>query len=241
MSRLCVPSLQHMARVWHASPKKVEDELVKIALRPPFFNYNTLHLVARECLLHGIPEEQLVEGIKRKEKRKKIQDILLEVVPLITKHFGDVQPDFVHAVAQQFYPLDRGLRVPFKPEFIYGLGGEVFLPWFIFWKRNPVNDKRLSLFVTLAMEIMRQDPDIEEAKLHILDFSAKKGGIERRLDIINAEDVPLLAKTEAEKMLEVFVEGFLRAERALAKIQPVVGKPEDGVFIDPDQLSLWGK
>jgi len=42
MTKLRVPSVQHLARHWYDSPNKIEDEFVKMAMNPPFFNYNAL-------------------------------------------------------------------------------------------------------------------------------------------------------------------------------------------------------
>ena len=53
MVKLRVPSVQHLARNWDVSPKKIEDAFVKMALNPPFFNYNALNDVARDSLLFG--------------------------------------------------------------------------------------------------------------------------------------------------------------------------------------------
>ena len=82
MAKLRVPSVQHLARHWYDSPKKIEDEFVKMAMNPPTFNYNALNDIARDSLLYKVPEDQIIKGIKEKEKRKRVQKILLEVVPL---------------------------------------------------------------------------------------------------------------------------------------------------------------
>ena len=190
MAKLRVPSIQHLARHWYESPQKIEDEFVKMAMNPPFFNYNALNDIARDSLLFKVPEEQIIKGIKEKEKRKGVQKILQEVVPLLHGHFNDIQPNFVNDVAPSFYPIGRELRIPFKSVFIYGVGGQTYLPWFIFWKRNPLDDNQLSLFVTLAKEILRQDPELEDAKFQILDFSATSSKECRQLRIIDTRSGP---------------------------------------------------
>ncbi len=132
MTKLRVPSVQHLARHCYDSPNKIEDDFVKMAMNPPFFNYNALNYIARDILLFKVPEDQVIKGIKEKEKRKRVQKILLEVVPLLYGHFSSVQHDFVNDVAPSFYPIGRDLRIPFMPVFIYGVGGQIYLPWFIF-------------------------------------------------------------------------------------------------------------
>ncbi|MBL1278018.1 MAG: hypothetical protein COB30_018230 [Ectothiorhodospiraceae bacterium] len=239
MIKLRPPSVQHLARHWHESPKKIEDKLVKMAMNPPFFNYNALNDVARDSLLFKVPEDQIIKGIKEKEKRKRVQKILLEVVPLLYGYFSSVQHDFVNDVSPSFYPIGRDLRIPFKPAFIYGVGGQIYLPWFIFWKDNPLDDKQLSLFVTLAKEILRQDPELEDAKFEILDFSAVNSKECRQLRIIDTADIQTFNSKETAEMLAIFVEGFECAEARLKEVDIPSKRQETGVVVDISQYQLW--
>lgn len=239
MSKLKVPTVQHLARHWHDSPKKIEEEFVKMAMNPPFFNYNALNDIAKDCVQFKVPEEQIIKGIKEKEKRKKVQRVLLEVVPLLCNHFKEMQPDFVHDVAHRYYPIGRNMKIPFKSVFIYGVGGQIYLPWFIFWKKNPLDDLQLSLFVTLALEILRQDPELEKAKFEILDFSAKTPKEGRRLKIIDAADIPTLSAAQTKEMLAIFVEGFEMAEAKLQNVDIPNKRKESEVPANTNQIPLW--
>ena len=239
MVKLRVPSVQHLARNWDVSPKKIEDAFVKMALNPPFFNYNALNDVARDSLLFGVSEEQIIKGIKSSEKRKRVRDVLLEVVPMIGQHFEGVVPDFVHDVAPSYYPIGRGFSIPFKSAFIYGVGGQVYLPWFVFWKNNPMNNEQFSLFVTLAKEIISQDPDLEGVKFEILDFSVKQKGGCRELRVIDSSSIPTFDRKTTAEMLAVFVEGFEGAENRLRKVKSEHAGKQKGVIVDVDQLNFW--
>jgi len=241
MAKLSVPSVQHLARNWHDSPKKIEDEFVKMAMNPPTFNYNALNEIARDLLLFNSPMDQVVKGIKEKEKRTRVQNILLEVVPLIYEHFSDIQQDYVHDIAPSYYPIGRNLKIPFKSAFIYGLGGQIYLPWFIYWKRNPLNDQQLSLFVTLAKEILSQDPELETAKFLILDFSAAKPNENRQLEIIDTADIPVFSSTQTAEMLTIFSEGFDRAKTRLKKMEISEKRKEAEIITDINQYQLWDK
>jgi len=152
-----------------------------------------------------------------------------------------VQPDFVNDIAPSFYPIGRNLRIPFKSVFIYGVGGQIYLPWFIFWKYNPLDDKQLSLFVTLAREILRQDPELEEAKFEILDFSAANSKACRQLRIIDTADIQTYSSKETAKMLSIFVEGFERAEAKLKEVDIPSKSKETEVIVDISQYTLWEK
>ncbi len=239
MINLKVPSVQHLARNWYDSPQKIEKRFVSMAMNPPQFNYNILNEIARDCLLFDTPEEQIIKGIKEKEKRKIVQHALLEIIPLMCKHFSVIQPDYVHDVAPSYYPIGRDLLVPFKSVFIYGIGGVVYLPWFIFWKRNPLNDKQLSLFVTLVKEILRQDPELEAAKFEILDFSARNAKECRQLKVIDTADIPTFDSSTTENMLTIFIEGFESAVAKLQKVDVSRKAEETGIDINVNQLPLW--
>ncbi|MES9973644.1 hypothetical protein [Candidatus Thiodiazotropha sp. LNASS1] len=241
MAKLRVPSIQHLARNWYDSPKKIEDEFVKLVMNPPSFNYNALNDVARDSLLFKVPEEQIAKGIREKEKRKRVQKILLEVVPLLHGYFSNIQYDFVNDVTPSFYPIGRDLRIPFKSVFIYGIGGQIYLPWFMFWKQNPLDEKQLSLFVTLVREMLRQDPELDTAKFEILDFSANNSNGCRQLKVIDTADIQTFNSNETNEMLAIFAEGFERAEDRLKEVDIPSKRKGDEIIVDIGQYRLWDK
>lgn len=239
MARLHVPSVQHLARNWRRDPSEIARELVKLKLHPPIFSYNPLYNAVRDLLILNVPYDQVVAGIGR-IKPEKIRDSLLSVLPLIRDHFAGVVPDFYQMVERRFYPVGRGLMVPFEPPMIYGVGGQLYFPWFSFWRQNPLANEGLSLFVTLVEEILLQDPDLEAARFEILDFSCtgKKGP--RTLRIIDARDIPRVEDKRKHEMLEVFAEGYFRAVATLAgSPQPKEARDEPPPH-DPDQPDLFG-
>lgn len=169
MAELRVPSVQHLARNWRNDANAIARALVRLALDPPRFSYNPLYSAVRDLLVLGVPYDQVVEGIRR-IKRESVRSNLLGVLPLIRDHFADVAPDFFQTIDRRYYPVGRGLMVPFEPPMIYGVGGQLYFPWFSFWRQNPLAKERLSLFVTLVDEVLMQDPDLETARFEILDF-----------------------------------------------------------------------
>lgn len=214
MAELKVPSLQHLARNWRGDPNLIMKILVRLATNPPIFNYNPLFSAVRDLLVLGVPYEQVVEGI-RKIKREDVRKNLLEVLPLIRDHFAGVAPDFFQAVDRRYYPVGRGLMVPFEPPMIYGVGGQLYFPWLSFWRQNPLAKERLSLFVTLVDEVLLQDPDLETARFEVLDFSAPKG--KRVLTVIDAREIPRVEESKKLEMLSTFAEGFFLAQAELKK------------------------
>jgi hypothetical protein len=133
--------------------------------------------------------------------------------------------------------------VPFEPPMIYGVGGQIYFPWFSFWRRYPLAQEPLSLFVTIVDEVLLQDPDLEHARFQILDFSCAGPKEPRILTIIEARDIPRLDGSRKTAMLEAFAEGYFRAVATLAggaNIDPDANRPgDDPRGPDPMQPGLF--
>ena len=110
--------------------------------------------------------------------------------------------------------------IPFEPPMLYGVGGQLYFPWFSFWRSNPLARERLSLFVTIVHEILLQDPDLDTARFQVLDFSAPNSKVGRELTVIDAADIPRVSDAQKAEMLEVFAEGFFLAKKILAERNP---------------------
>ena len=129
--------------------------------------------------------------------------------------------------------------IPFEAPLEYSVGGQVYFPWFSFWRSNPLADCRLSLFVTIVEEVLLQDPDLDLALFQILDFSIPEGERERRLLIIDAKDIPRLSGSEKRAMLEVFADGYRLARIELAGSKSDRDTQDDTRRPDPDQRDLF--
>jgi hypothetical protein len=240
MAELKVPSLQHLARNWRDNPLRVQRVLVRLAQHPPRFNYNALFNAVRDLLVLHVPYEQIEEGIRRGEKRPTVRENLLQVLPLIRDHFAGLAPDFVQSVERRYYPVARSLMVPFEPPLVYGIGGKLYFPWLSFWRRNPLALERLSLFVTLVDELLLQDPDLEAARFEILDFSVPELGIERKLNVTDARNIPRVDELRKTNMLQIFAEGYFAAQAELAA-RPTTGESDKSAedSRDPRQPDLY--
>jgi hypothetical protein len=210
MTELRVPSVQHLARNWRGDPAAIARLLVDLAMNPPRFNYNPLYSAVRDLLVLGVSYEQVEQGICR-VNRPAVRENFLGVLPLIRDHFDGVSPDFCQTIGKRYYPVGRGLMVPFEPPMIYGVGGQFYFPWFSFWRQNPLAQERLSLFVTLVDEVLMQDPDLETARFQILDFSCSSPKAPRNLTVTDAQQIPRIDERRKMAMLEVFAEGYFRA------------------------------
>lgn len=240
MAKLKVPSVQHLARNWQSTPERTCKKLVALVNSPPTFNYNSLFFAARDMLVFNQPYEEIVEGIRQAVKRADVRQNLLSVLPLLRDHFTSVSPDFVQTIGRRHYSIGRGLKVPFDPPLLYGVGGQLTFPWFSFWRQNPLAKDRLSLFVTLVDELLADDPDLASARFQILDFSVPRvrgRERERELRVIDARDIPRIDDSTKVEMLRIFADGYFLAEAELA------GRPaassEDRERRDPRQRDLF--
>jgi hypothetical protein len=247
VSKLKVPSVQHLARNWRSTPERTCRKLVSLVENPPIFNYNALFAAVRDMLVFNQPYDEIVEGIRRGIKRADVRENLLGVLPLIRDHFASVDPDFVQGIDRRYYSIGRGLMVPFDPPLLYGVGGKLTFPWFSFWRSNPLADARLSLFVTMVDELLADDPDLAAADFQILDFSVSKVKAGRKkpprqLRVIDARDIPRVTEQTKLEMLTVFAEGYFMAVSELsaaAKAGPADGQtqerdPRQGDFFEGD-------
>ena len=238
MPDLRVPSIQHLSRNFRDDPRAIARELVKLVRNPPQFNYNPLYSAIRDLLILRVPYEQVCDGIRR-VKRATVRDNLLGVMPLIRDYFADVSPNFYQTVERRYYPVGRGLMVPFEPPMIYGVEGQLYFPWFSFWRRNPLVKERLALFVTLVDELLMQDPDLETARFEILDFSSPGDKKPRALTIVDAREIERVGDGRKKAMLETFAEGYFLAQETLSR-SPLSTSEEDSPSPpDPDQPGLF--
>jgi len=237
MAKLKVPSLQHLARLWHADPKAIQRTLVNLTKNGPIFSYEPLFTAVRDMLVLNVSYEQIVEGVRR-DKREDVRQNFLGLLPLIQQYFEGISPSFVQGVAPRYYPVGRDLMIPFQPSLIYGANGQIHFPWLSFWRSNPLATERLSLFVTIVEEVLLQDADLEEAKFVILDFSAANSQSERKLTVIEAANIPRISEQRKIEMLSIFAEGF-RLAQADPAIASRAEQDQRTDKDDPDQMGLF--
>ena len=242
-AKVRVPSAQHLVKNLHDRPEFVQRALVQNALNPPRKSYKPLHKATLDVSLK-VPLQQIEQGIRRVERRPTVADDLVKLVGMIEGHFSPIVTDFPPMdVECRHYSVGRGLRIPFQPPLCYYIGGELYLPWFMFWMRNPLVKKKLSYFLTILDEIREQEPDLEDARVQILDFSVPDKAFERSLLVIAEDDIPRATKDELTDALEIFTYGFFRAQLELANRtdDPAPSQPPNDPDDQPDLFGDDGK
>lgn len=228
---LKIPSLQHLARLWHPDPERVRKTLVALARNSPTFSYQLIYELVHDLVHSKIPYPQIEDAVRQRVKRQQIRENFLELLPLINSYFSGINADFVHQVTRRFYPLGRDLAIPFAPSFVYGSQGVLHLPWLSLWKANPLDAERLSLFMSVVDDVLAQDPDLESAEFKLLDFSAPDSKSPRRITVLASPDIPRIDQARLKEMLDVFVAGFRLAQSDLVGVDltavPILDRDED--------------
>jgi hypothetical protein len=227
MPRLTIPSIQHLARHWRSDPRLITRTLVGLAKRPPNFSYGVVSVAARDLLAFHQPYDEVLEGIRRVEKRENILKNFMEILPLIDGYFKSVTPDAVNAIDAQTYNVGTRLKVPFRPPFLYVANGRLHLPWLSFWQSNPLAGVNLSLFATMIDDLVRNTPGLRGAKATLLDFSRPKPNVPRQLRLIALEGIPRIPNAEKLEMLATFAEAFFMAQQELSGAVPEADKKRD--------------
>jgi hypothetical protein len=233
-----VPTLQHMARIWSPDPDRISRQLLENAYKPPPFSCDCLNVAARDIVMLGLAYEQVVEFVRRSEPRKPFQGFLLEAVPLLYGYLTGLNIKTFQYCARRHYHIAPDIKIPFCPPFIYGVGGQQYVPWFSFWRTNPIGQKPLSMFVTIVEEMFLNDADLEDARFHIIDLSRPKGHNERELSVIDTRNIPRLDEGEKRAMLEVFADGYRRAQESFAQSRATAEVRGD-TRPDPRQSDLF--
>lgn len=234
-----VPSLQHLARIWDPDPERIKKTLVKLALNGPTFSYQLMYELIEDLIHSKIPYEQIETAVRSRVAREHVRNNFLELLPLIRDQLVGINASYVHRVSPRYYPIGRGVVVPFAPPFVYGEEGCVHMPWFSFWKNNPLSGRRLSLFMTVVDEILSQDPDLDEAAFRVLDFSVDEVTGERAVVVLRSSEIERIDRKELAGMLATFVEGFDAACRELESLGVARRDPRLDDSLDVDQLGLF--
>jgi len=186
-----------------------------MATHGPTFSYAPVGNAIRDHIQMHVPINTIESSFNRLS-RSNLRDDFRSIVKLAAKHFEKIDPDFYVDMAGQSYPVARDIRIPFETPFLYGKDGTLHVPWFCFWKSGALRGERLSLFVTLAREVLSRNPDLKDAKFYILDFGASHAPKGRELRIIQGENVPQLVSQKKNAMLEQFVIGYRLAQNEIA-------------------------
>lgn len=240
MTVLNVPSLQQVMKNLHDTSEMVCRDLVRTAMNPPRISYRMLHRATQDRVCFGVPLDQIEAGIRRVEKRPGHLKNLLEILGLIDEHFSKLEPDFPPIEVEcRHYRIAPDIIIPFQPPLCYGIGGQLYLPYPNYWRNNPLRGKRLSVFMSIVDQIREQEPDIEAARIHILNYGIPQDESERRLIVMDEGDIPRVTRAELSASLQIFADGYRAARDKLAGVKPEKKAKDDAPRPDPYQRDMF--
>lgn len=235
--KLTPPAVHNMVRSAFDTPEEVSKALIKSYLSHPPFSYRLLGDIIRLALKgNKLSKPALDSAVLAHQKNPDYQKIFLEITPLIFEHFSSISPKFILDVEPRKYKINR-IEIPFKPPFAFGVGDEIIIPWFIFWKNNPLTSKQLSLLATIISDLMSQDPDYRDAKIQIYDFGVGEDGETRTLQITDLATIKKLGSQELEDALLAFLNGYEMAEARIKSLQVVKESRKENS--NKDQIDLF--
>jgi hypothetical protein len=231
-----VPSLQHLARVYDNKPEIIKKNLLRVADGTPIFSYGPIYPFINDYISIGADYNEILKAIARL-KSDLARKNYAEIFPLIKEKYSTGMPKFVLTPPSSAYPVSRDILVPFAPAMYYRIGSKQCLPWFIFWRANPLVGESFSLLATLAREMMDSDPDLSAASLEFVDFSAPRKNGSRVLKTFQTKDFSGISNRRKIEMLEIFSEGYYLAVEEYAS-RPVKAKPRREALNPTEEKSI---
>lgn len=210
-----VPTVVHLSRVWRDSPDGVKRALISLSKSSPPFSYDDLFKYIRNMLVLKKYREFLLNQISQKTKGDLKRVSFSSVAPLLFDYLGRYDDYNALDVMDKSFGFSSELRAEFKPKVTLMTGSDGVLPQFIFWKTNPLTIQQKSLMLTMIDLVMQGEPDLEDLRLELVDFSAAKGAAGRRLTVSSGNEIPRCTSSELTEMLEIFAEGYRLANEQL--------------------------
>ena len=94
--------------------------------------------------------------------------------------------------------------------------------------------------MSIIDEIREQEPDLEKARVHILNYGIPQGETKRTLVVVDENEIPRVTRDELSAVLQVFADGYRAAREELAGVKPEKDNKRDKPRPDPNQSDLFG-
>lgn len=241
---LKVPALHNIARLYQSTPEKVKQGIIRLHDARPPFSYEKLYEVVQGSLLVKDSFSNcraLVEGWSPSIRK----DSYLRALGPTEKFFERFERSYEVEVVPRLYSIGRGLQAPFSPRILCGTCAGPVVPWLLFWKNNPLTEEQTALFHSLACDAFSSDPDLENARLILVDTSVKALAGTDLPRIVASDELPLVSRDRLRTMLDTFVAGYMLAQEELrGRPDAQVSKREyERRSVDPGagQWSLFGE
>ena len=201
----------HVARLYRPTIEGVKNEVIRLARSAPPFSYEDLYELVWDNVRCGIPESQIVASINGLGQRVK-RESYARAFPVACSFFRGFPATFIEKIEPRTYSIGRNMRVPFAPSMICGTRDGLVIPWLLFWKTNPMTEEQTRLFISMALGVIENDGELDQAALQLVDTSEKALSKEGMPSVISSRDVVPFTAEKMRKMLETFAAGFALAQ-----------------------------
>lgn len=215
MKKISPPSLQNAVRIWDPTPERICKNCIKLHDSQIPFSYQPINKLLLSKARFREETGALVHCIENKEKREWVLQSYVDILNLYGDEIDKLDPKF--AVEIQGYPLkiSRDLSIPVLSSILLGLDDTTVLPVPIFWSQNVLTNEQLRFLVTAIRAQMRRNPDIEDSRLQLWDFSKPSGEEIRRLRILEASSIQVFSDAEFHERLEILARGITLAQEVI--------------------------
>ena len=201
-------ALPHLVRNFDSDPRVISKKLIESAKRIPPFNYLKVDAIVQDFMKGNFSLTQLRSGLVNSAPEK-WQHIFSELADPLQQAFSNVRPKFIVPVQRQALAIPGGVTVPFNPGFVYANEGEekLIIPHRLYWRTAAFRESQLTLFFSLAKELLVEDDNVADAELQLLTMSANTSG-RRVLRIHKDRDFSLLGSKKLNDALETYRTGY---------------------------------
>lgn len=211
MKRIKNPgSVLQVARLYRPRKEAVKAEVLKLLKATPPFSYDDLYRLVWDHVRGLASKEQVALAIQRIGQPLKRESYQRALAPTC-RYFDELKRDYATLIEPRTYALGRNMRVQCAPPMICGTENGLVVPWPMFWKVNPLNEEQTAFFMSMAMDVMGRDGELDEAELIVVDTSTKALDKEGRPRRILGSEVAKIPAERLNAMVEVFLQGYALA------------------------------
>lgn len=200
-------SILQVARLYRPSVDGVKREVLNLVKASPTFSYQDLQQMIFDLLRGFASYEQVEKSIQSIGYDLKRNSYARAIDPA-WHYLKTLQRNYTLSIDPRSYAISREIRVPCIPPMVCGTPDGQIIPWLMLWKTNVLREEQMALFVSMALEVMEQDSELEDARLLVIDTSDASVGQDGMPKVIDCSGLGRLGHEQLSKMLNTFVHGF---------------------------------
>ena len=213
-------SILQVARLYRPTVEGVKKEVLELARATPSFNYSDLQKIIFH-LLRGFATYDQATGAIRSIGYQLKRDSYLRAFDPAWTYLKSLRHTYALPIDTRFFAISRDMRIPCIPPMVCGTPSGQVVPWLMYWKKNVLKEEQMALFLSMALEVMENDAELDEARLVVVDTSDAALDPRGMPKTIDCHGLSRLNRGSLAKMLDTFVQGFNLAVAEWNQSRPV--------------------